>query len=154
MNKQSRIILIKNWIKNNKHTWIVLVYIVTLQKKKILQQKIVTIVTRNRNLMQMKCKLILIPIIPEGLNWVETSWLYGIIMSRTTWVNPHSIVCLNVKELLAWQPILAKKICDIYKFQIFKKITIFHNILNIKRRLCLDCIRHFQRATSQGYIIW
>ena len=51
------------------------------------------------------------------------------------------------------QPILAKKIYDIYKFQIFKKITIFHNILNIKRRLCLDCIRHFQRATSQGYII-
>ena len=49
-------------------------------------------------------------------------------------------------------PILAKKIYDIYKFQIFKKITIFHNILNI-RRLCLDCIRHFQRATSQGYII-
>ena len=52
------------------------------------------------------------------------------------------------------QPILAKKIYDIYKFQIFKKITIFHNILNIKGRLCLDCIRHFQRATSQGYIIW
>ena len=46
-----------------------------------------------------------------------------------------------------------KKNYDIYKFQIFKKITIFHNILNIKRRLCLDCIRHFQRATSQGYII-
>ena len=51
------------------------------------------------------------------------------------------------------QPILAKKIYDIYKFQIFKKITIFHNILNIKRRLCLDCICHFQRANSQGYII-
>ena len=51
------------------------------------------------------------------------------------------------------QPILAKKIYDICKFQIFKKITIFHNILNIKRRLRLDCIRHFQRATSQGYII-
>ena len=50
------------------------------------------------------------------------------------------------------QPILAKKFYNIYKFQIFKKITIFHNILNI-RRLCLDCIRHFQRATSQGYII-
>ena len=45
-----------------------------------------------------------------------------------------------------------KKFYDIYKFQIFKKITIFHNILNI-RRLCLDCIRHFQCATSQGYII-
>ena len=45
-----------------------------------------------------------------------------------------------------------KKIYDIYKFQIFKKITIFHNILNI-RRLCLDCIRHFQRAISLGYII-
>ena len=51
------------------------------------------------------------------------------------------------------QPILAKKFYNIYKFQIFKKITIFHNILNIKRRLCLGCIRHFQRTTSQGYII-
>ena len=51
------------------------------------------------------------------------------------------------------QPIHAKKIYDIYKFQIFKKMTIFHNILNIKRRLRLDCIHHFQRATSQGYII-
>ena len=51
-----------------------------------------------------------------------------------------------------YQPILAKKIYDIYKFQIFKKITIFQNILII-RRLCLDCIRHFHRATSQGYII-
>ena len=28
------------------------------------------------------------------------------------------------------QPILAKKIYDIYKFQMLKKITIFHNILN------------------------
>ena len=29
-------------------------------------------------------------------------WLYVIIMSRTSFrVNPHSIVCLNVKELLA-----------------------------------------------------
>ena len=51
------------------------------------------------------------------------------------------------------QPILAKKIYDIYKFQIFKKITIFHNILNIKRQLCLDRIRHFQRAAPQGHII-
>ena len=50
------------------------------------------------------------------------------------------------------QPILAKNFYNIYKFQIFKKITIFHNILNI-RRLCLDCIHHFQRATSQDYII-
>ena len=45
-----------------------------------------------------------------------------------------------------------KKIYDTYKFQIFKKITVFHNIFNI-RRLCLECIRHFQRANSQGYII-
>ena len=51
------------------------------------------------------------------------------------------------------QPILAKKIYDIFKFQIFKKIMTFRNILNI-RRPYLDCIRHFQRATSQGYIIW
>ena len=50
-------------------------------------------------------------------------------------------------------PILAKKIYDIFKFQIFKKIMTFRNILNI-RRPYLDCIRHFQRATSQGYIIW
>ena len=51
-----------------------------------------------------------------------------------------------MKSLLGIQPILAKKIYDIYKFQILKKITIFHNILNIKRGLCLDCICHFQRA--------
>ena len=31
------------------------------------------------------------------------NWLYVIIMSRKNFrVNPHSIVCLNVKELLAW----------------------------------------------------
>ena len=30
-----------------------------------------------------------------------------------------------------FQPILAKKNYDIYKFHIFKKITIFRNILNI-----------------------
>ena len=42
----------------------------------------------------------------------------------------------------AEQPILAKKIYDIRKFQIFKKITIFRNISKF-RRLCLDCIRHF-----------
>ena len=30
-------------------------------------------------------------------------WLYVLIMSRTSFrVNPHSIVCLNVKELLGW----------------------------------------------------
>ena len=51
------------------------------------------------------------------------------------------------------QPILAKKIYDIYKFQILKKNMTFRNILNI-RRPYLDCILHFQRATSQGYIIW
>ena len=67
--------------------------------------------------------------------------------------------CLTVahldvlKDFLAIQPILAKKIYDIYKFQIFKKNTVFHSILNIKLRLCLACIRHFQSATSQGYII-
>ena len=34
---------------------------------------------------------------------VRCIWLYVIIMSRTSFrVNPHSIVCLNVKELLAW----------------------------------------------------
>ena len=46
-----------------------------------------------------------------------------------------------------------KKNYDIYKSQIFKKITIFRNILNI-RQPCLDCIHHFSRAISQGYIIW
>ena len=30
------------------------------------------------------------------------------------------------------QPILAKKNYIIYKFQIFKKLTIYHNILNIR----------------------
>ena len=47
-----------------------------------------------------------------------------------------------------YKPILAKKIYDICQFQIFKKISIFRNILNT-RRLRLDCI-HFQRTTSQG----
>ena len=33
---------------------------------------------------------------------LRSIWLYVIIMSRTSfWVNPHSIVYLNVKELLA-----------------------------------------------------
>ena len=41
-------------------------------------------------------------------------------------------VCLAIQ----FQPILAKRFYDIYKFQIFKKITIFHNILNI-RQLCV-----------------
>ena len=45
-----------------------------------------------------------------------------------------------------------KKFAIFINFKFSKKITIFHNILNI-RRLCVDCIRHFQRATSQGYII-
>ena len=58
-----------------------------------------------------------------------------------------------MNRLVLIQPILAKEIYDIYKFEILKKITIFHNILNIKRQLCLDCIRHFQRTTSQGYNI-
>ena len=67
--------------------------------------------------------------------------------------------CLTVahldvlKDFLAIQPILAKKIYDIYKFQIFKKITIFHNVLNIKPRLCLDCIRHFQRDLTRLYCL-
>ena len=54
--------------------------------------------------------------------------------------------------MIILQPILALKNYDIFKFQIFKKITIFRNVLNITS-LCLDCIRHFQSATSQGYII-
>ena len=71
------------------------------------------------------------------------------IYSSHNVVAERFIINLN----LQLQPILTKKIYDIYKFQIFQKITIFRNILNI-RRLCLDCIRHFQRATSEGYIIW
>ena len=63
--------------------------------------------------------------------------------------SEDSGISVTNNEIKDIQPILAKKIYDICKFQIFKKITIFHNILNIKRRLCLDCIRHFQRATSQ-----
>ena len=68
-------------------------------------------------------------------------------------VLASGVLLSQLEKDLSVQPILAKKIYDIYKFRIFKKITIFHNILNIKRRLCLDCIRHFQRVTSQGYII-
>ena len=34
---------------------------------------------------------------------VRCIWLYAIILSRTCFrINPHSTVCLNVKELLAW----------------------------------------------------
>ena len=47
------------------------------------------------------------------------------------------------------QPILAKKIYDICKFQLFKKITISYKILNT-RRLYLDCIRHFQARTQKA----
>ena len=72
-------------------------------------------------------------------------------------INKH--INHDIKHLCQWlrsnkisQPILVKKIYDIYTFQIFKKSAIFHNILNI-RRLCLECIRHFQRATSRGCII-
>ena len=41
------------------------------------------------------------------------------------------------------QPIFAKKIYDICKFQLFKKITVSRKILNT-RRLYLDCICNFQ----------
>ena len=40
-------------------------------------------------------------LIPEGLNWVKRPLLYVIIMSKSFGVNPHSIVCLNVKQLFA-----------------------------------------------------
>ena len=84
---------------------------------------------------------------------------YQICTGSPALISFYSIVysffltfCGVYDQLKIKQPILAKKIYDIYKFQIFKKITIFRNILKI-RRLCLDCICHFQRATSQGYII-
>ena len=33
---------------------------------------------------------------------VRCIWLYVIIMSHTSFrVNPHSVICLNIKELLA-----------------------------------------------------
>ena len=54
------------------------------------------------------------------------------------------LMSLQARNEQVFQPILAKKVYDIYEFQIFKKNTIFRNILNI-RRLCLDCIRHFTR---------
>ena len=49
---------------------------------------------------------------------------------------------LNNSSGINSQPILAKKIYDIYKFQIFKKITIFRNILNT-RRPCLERANKF-----------
>ena len=51
------------------------------------------------------------------------------------------------------QPILAKKNYDISKFQLFKKITMFHNILNISR-LYLDCIRHFRGTSHSHRLTW
>ena len=41
------------------------------------------------------------------------------------------------------QPILAKKIYDIYKLQLLRKITLSLTILNT-RQLYLDCIYHFE----------
>ena len=64
----------------------------------------------------------------------------------------YFLCSLRLAEDKATYPRKKKKNYDICKFQIFKKITIFRNILKI-RRLCLDCICHFQRATSQCYII-
>ena len=60
------------------------------------------------------------------------------------YIRPYYLhITESFEKFRLFQPILAKKIYDIYKFQIFKNITIFHNIFNIKQRLCLDCIRHF-----------
>ena len=45
---------------------------------------------------------------------VQCIWLYVIIMSRTSFrVNPHSIVCLNVKEILAWSRCYIRSLRDI-----------------------------------------
>ena len=47
------------------------------------------------------------------------------------------------------QPIIAKKNYDICKFQLFKKITISHKILNASG-LYLDCIRPFQERPHKA----
>ena len=45
--------------------------------------------------------------------FVWCNWLYVIIMSQTSCgVNPHSIVCLNIKELLAWSRCIIWSLSD------------------------------------------
>ena len=74
------------------------------------------------------------------------------IMLKNKWKgNPHTFLAFRNAAHLKFQHVLAKKKKkDICKFQVFKKITVFLSILNI-RGLFLECIRHFQRATSNCY---
>ena len=58
-------------------------------------------------------------------------WLYVIIMSRASFrVNPHSIVCLNVNELLAWSKRHIWSLSDCNKIrthnQLVRKQTLNH----------------------------
>ena len=53
------------------------------------------------------------------------------------------VFVLPITNIGSLQPILAKKIYDICKFQLLKKNKISRKVLKT-RRLYLDCIRHFQ----------
>ena len=59
---------------------------------------------------------------------VQSIWLYVIMSCMSVSVNPHSIVCLNVKELLAWS------ICRIWSLSDSNVIQT-HNHLVCKRTL-------------------
>ena len=60
---------------------------------------------------------------------VRCIWLYVIIMSRMNFrVNPHSIVCLNVKELHAWSR------CHIWSLSDSSEIRTYNHLIR-KRTL-------------------
>ena len=62
---------------------------------------------------------------------VSRIWLYVIIMSHTSFrVNPHSIVCLNVMELLAWS---RDHIWRLKLLSIFYQIFIFHQMIAFQK---------------------
>ena len=53
------------------------------------------------------------------------SWLHVIIISRTSFrVNPHSIVCLNVKELPAWSR------CHIWNLSDYNRIQTHNHLVH------------------------
>ena len=85
----------------------------------------------------------------KKITWKQPS----VIKLKSIIVDSHMNVRDTWSMFTLQQPILAKKNCDISKFQLFKKITIFLNILNIKR-LYLDCICHFRGTSHTHRLTW
>ena len=74
----------------------------------------------------------------------QTKWLqlYVIIMSRTSFrLNPHSIVCLNVKGLLAWSERHIWSLSDSNEIQTYNHL-IGNQTLNHQAKLAkwLSCV--------------